>query len=264
MKGNWGGCVILTVFVSAFLCFFVACECLIYFAMKFWGAEYNYSLDFTLHTAAGRFMLVLRLAAVFLLILPEMYISRRMFIDIIDGKSFVTSRRYIQHNMRKIYPRALASVLVTLMLKFFGAVPIAVGVYEIYYWGWVCKLNELTSAGLFCFMLSLGFTFVWTGVFIHYCISLSLTNYIMSLNPRANVFDACDLSVRLMDGKHVRYLSFMFSFVKFIPLFLLVYPAFAIIPYFVSSYTVFVEDIMGSYWQDKLPAMIQRWKKHVR
>lgn len=227
------------------------------------GFEEYYTFDFVFKTFFGRLVLLLHLAFILISVMPEFYICRRLFIDISKNRNFVTTRLYIQNNFIKIYTRSLYTSLVTGMLKIIAATPIAIGVYEIYYWGWVCKLDELTSIGLFCFMLSLGFTFVWTGVFLHYCVSLSLTNYIMTLNPRANIFDACDLSVKLMEGKHERYVRFVFSFLKFIPLLLFVYPVFVLVPYYVFSRLTFIEDIMGIYWQDKMPAMIQRWKKHA-
>ena len=86
----------------------------------------------------------------------------------------------------------------------------------------------------------------------------------MTLNPRTNIFDACDLSVRLMDGQHGRYISFLLSFVMYVPALLLVYPVFIIYPYFRLSYIVFLQDIMGSYWQDKMPSMIKRWRKYSK
>lgn len=264
LQGNWGNCIALTVMFFAFLGFLVMCEILIFLTCRYIGKEYSYTLDFALHSRLGIIMFAVRLAVVFVVVMPEMFFVRRLFIDISEGKSYSESRQYIQSNIGKLFPKVFGTVFITSMLKFFAAVPLGIGAYGIYYWGWVCKLDELTLFGLFIFMLSLGFTVVWTGVFIHYCISLSLTGFIMVLNPRANVFDACDLSVRLMEGRHGRYISFMLSFVKFIPLCPFVFPVFAVLPYFMLSYVVFIEDIMGDYWQDKLPSMIQRWKKHVR
>lgn len=248
----------------AFLGFLLMCESLVFLVFRYIGVDYSYSLDYTLHTLPGRIALAVRIAAALLLFMPEVFFLRRHFIDISEGGGYSRTKQYIRSNAEKILPRVLGTVFITTLLKFFAAVPIAIGAYGIYYWGWVCKLDELTLMGLFVFMLSLGFTVVWTGVFIHYCISLSLTGYIMALNPRANIFDACDLSVRLMDGRHGRYISFILSFIKFLPLCLFIYPIFVVIPYFMFSYVVFIKDIMGDYWQDKLPAMIQRWEKHVR
>ena len=95
-------------------------------------------------------------------------------------------------------------------------------------------------------------------------LTMEMPTWAHTLNPRTNIFDACDLSVRLMDGQHGRYISFLLSFVMYIPALLLVYPVFIIYPYFRLSYIVFLQDIMGSYWQDKMPSMIKRWRKYSK
>lgn len=263
LKGNWGNSIALTVLSTVFICFMISCEILVYILSKEFSTKNFYSFDFLFKTTAGRISILIRLFFIFIFLMPELYICRRLYIEVSSGRGLVSTRQYLQHNFFKIIPRAIYTAVITTMLKLFVAAPIAIGMYEIYYWGWVCKIEELTSIGLFCFMLSVGFTFVWIGVFLHYCISLSLTRYIMTLNPRANIFDACDLSVKLMEGKHLRYMKFLFSFLKYLPTFILIYPVFVIMPYYRFSYIVFVEDIMGDFWQDKFPAMIQRWEKYA-
>ena len=192
----------------------------------------------------------------------EMYVDA--FVDIARADSYVGSRQYINSHSYVYYSHTMFSSIIINSLKLFSAVPFAISTYSVYYWGWVCKLSELTSAGLLCFMFSLGLSVVFFGLMVHYWISLALAPYIMTLNPRTNIFDACDLSVRLMDGQHGRYISFLLSFVMYIPALLLVYPVFIIYPYFRLSYIVFLQDIMGSYWQDKMPSMIKRWRKYSK
>ena len=192
----------------------------------------------------------------------EMYVDA--FVDIARADSYVGSRQYINSHSYVYYSHTMFSSIIINSLKLFSAVPFAISSYSVYYWGWVCKLSELTSAGLLCFMFSLGLSVVFFGLMVHYWISLALAPYIMTLNPRTNIFDACDLSVRLMDGQHGRYISFLLSFVMYIPALLLVYPVFIIYPYFRLSYIVFLQDIMGSYWQDKMPSMIKRWRKYSK
>ena len=132
----------------------------------------------------------------------------------------------------------------------------------IYLWSMRNRTDELTSLGLFVFMLCIGFTIIWLGLFVKYCASLALAPYIMSLNPRTNVFDACDLSAKLMEGHYGQYFSLMISFVVYIPLLILIYPIFVVYPFWAASYDTMIKDIMGSYWQDKMPSMIRRWQKY--
>ena len=110
-------------------------------------------------------------------------------------------------------------------------------------------------------MLALGFTLVWLGLWIKYCISLSLTRYIVTLSPKMNIFDACDLSCRLMDSKHTRYIFFWIYNLRYLLPCLLIFPSSVFIPYVKISYTIFVKELMGNYWQDKYPLMIERWRR---
>ncbi|MBR4555116.1 MAG: hypothetical protein IKO27_05925 [Ruminococcus sp.] len=263
ISGKWGTTVSLSVFKSAFLLVFVVSEIILYLLFDHFGIEYNYYPSFMIGTDLGRFMLSIRLMLLIFLYFPEDYIMRRLILDLYFGRNFVETRRYIQYNSREIHPKATVSLALPVLLKIVVFVPIMVGVYGIYYWGWAHRDDTLTTLGLFVFMLSIGFTIVWAGVFIRFCISLAMTRYIMLLNPRANIFDACDLSRRIMDGKHMRYLSFVLSFVKYLPALLLFYPIYVLEPYYKMSCCVLAEEFMGDYWQDKYPAMIKRWNKYA-
>ena len=67
-----------------------------------------------------------------------------------------------------------------------------------------------------------------------------------------------------MDGHYGQYLSVLLSFVVYLPLMILIYPIFVIYPFLETSYSTMVKDIMGDYWQDKVPAMIRRWQKYQK
>ena len=264
LNGHWGTAIALTVFKVSFLLAWAVFEALLYFIFDHVEIEYNFYPNYMFGTHFGRFMTIVRLLVLLFVLNPERYILRRIYVDIYSGRNFTETRRYIQHNSRAVHPRATFSMMLPMALRMIVLSPIFVSLYGIYYWGFSQKSSSLTTAGLFVFMISIGFTIVWAGVFLHYCISLSMTKYIMLLNPRANIFDACDLSVRIMDGKHTRYIMFLLSFAKFIPLLLMFYPIFMLEPYFKMCWCAFAEEIMGSYWQDKYPAMIHRWNKYAR
>lgn len=263
LKANGGDCISLMIVMFAFLIFVFLFEISTYLILKEVGLGKIFHLNYILANKSVMCYWVIKLFLFFVILMPEFAIIKRQFIDVSRGENFIETRQYISAHSREYYRRSLKSAFIYNMIKLFVAVPIFIGIYGIYYWGWVCKLNELTSMGLFFFMLSVGFTVVWIGVFGHYCMSLALTPYIMSLNPKANIFDACDLSVRLMDGHHYRYAMFLLSFCIYIPTIVFIYPVFAIYPYFQICYTVLMEEILGEYWQDKMPAMIKRWKKYL-
>lgn len=263
LNPRWGTVLGLTLFKFALLLAFVAAEALIYEILNRIGIEYSFTPSFVFGTHLGRFMVGIRILLFTFFFVPESYILRRLMIDIYLGRNFIETRKYIQYNLRRLSPKITAGAVVPMMLRFFALVPLAMGALGIYYWGWHRAGEKLTTLGLFIFMLSIGFTIVWTGVYIHYSISLKLTKYILALNPRVNVFDACDLSVRLMEGQHTRYIWFVLSFFKSIPFLLLIFPIIAVEPMYRMSETAFAEDVMGNYWQDKYPAMIHRWSKYV-
>ena len=264
LNGRWGTAIALTVFKVSFILAWVVFEILLYFLFDRIGIEYNYYPAYLFGTHFGRFMMLIRLLMLLFVFNPERYILQRIYVDLYTGRNFTETRRYIQHNSRAVHPRATLSMLLPMALRLIVLSPIFVSLYGIYYWGFSQKSTSLTTGGLFVFMISIGFTIVWAGVFVHYTISLSMTKYIMLLNPRANIFDACDLSVRIMDGQHTRYLMFLLSFAKYLPLIVMFYPLFFFEPYFKMCWCSFAEELMGNYWQDKYPAMIQRWNKYAR
>jgi hypothetical protein len=263
LNGRWGTVSALMLFKLAFLLAFVVAEMLLYEILKRMDIQYSLYPSYVFGTHLGRFMVCVRLLLICVLFLPEFFILHRIMTDIYLGRNFVETRTYIQYNVRRLLPKIVGGTLLPLFLRLFVLSPLGLGIYGIYYWGWKRSGDSLTTLGLFIFMISIGFTIVWAGVFVHYSISLKLTKYILALNPRANVFDACDLSVRLMEGQHMRYIGFLVSFIKFLPLAVLIYPALAIEPVFRMSEMAFAQDVMGNYWQDKMPAMIHRWRKYA-
>lgn len=263
LSGRWGTALSMAMFRIAFILAFVLSEVLIYTIFRNMGIKYDLTPSYVIGTHLGRIMMFIRAVLLVLLFIPESYVMRRLMLDLYLGRNFVDTWRYIQYNVRRLNPKIIAGSLVPILLKLAVLAPLGLGVYGIYYWGWLRSGDSLTTLGLFVFMLSIGFTIVWTGVLIYYSISLMLTKYILALNPRANALEACRLSMRLMDGQHSRYIGFLLSFVAYLPLIVMIYPILAIEPYFRMSEMTFAQDVMGSYWQDKYPAMIHRWSKYV-
>lgn len=262
IRANGGNCVSLMAFLLAVILFLMMCELSLYLVFRQLGWGYFFTFEGIRSRANVQIFWAVNLAAAITALTNEMSLIRRLFLDLSNNGNYVATRQYMTAHSFTYFRKTVFSSFILNFIRLFSAVPLAVGIYGVYYWGWVCKLSELTSAGLLSFMLCLGFSCVWLGVMIHYWISLALTPYIMALNPRTNIFDACDLSVRLMDGQHGRYISFTLSFVKFIPTLVFVYPIFVVYPYFQICYIILMEDILGDYWQDKMPGMIKRWRKY--
>jgi hypothetical protein len=240
--------------------FILLAEALIYVSADI--MEINYSIfDIGFYRGYPKRIafLLLRLLVYYLVGSVQMFIVRRTFIDYGDSDWIV--ERYGLAHLNRVFVPAVKCSLKMLCYKILVLSPITVGIYGISYFTSQSNMNELNLFALVCFMLSISFTLVWLGVCVHYFISLSLVKYINVLNPRANFFDACDLSVRLMDGKHFRVVTFYLTFLPVLLLLPLVYPLAVFFPFFMHCKLVIAEKIMGDYWQDKLLAMSRRWQK---
>lgn len=262
IKANGGNCISQMFFLFAVLVFIFFCEASIYLIFKNTGEGWLFDITLFFSNKIVAVYWSLKLMFYWSIITSVITINRRLFMDISKGIGYVDTRQYINAHTLEYYTKLIFANFILLFIKITAAVPLAIGIYGIYYWGWVCKLKELTAFGLLFFMMSIGFTAIWIFIWGYYCMSLILTPYIMCLNPKANIFDACDLSVRLMDGNHLRVWNFFGSFVKYTITLPLVYPFLAFFPYYYICYIILMEDIMGSYWQDKMPAIVKRWKKY--
>ena len=180
----------------------------------------------------------------------------------IDGQD--STDRYTSGHWRKLLLPSVKCSFMMLAYKALVASPLALGVYGVYYFHGLSTRGEIRLAEMVGFMLSIGFTIVWLGELVHYYISLSLVKYIIQINPRANFFDACDLSVMLMEGKHMRIIWFNITMIPQLLLCVLIYPVLLVYPYITECRLLIAKDIMGKYWQDKIPAMARRWEKQMK
>lgn len=249
-----------TLYAFSTFIFILLTEALIYVSARLSDIDYRPAdIDYYRGSANGICFLAVRVFFYYILASSNMYFIRRSFIGTGDPNRLI--ERYILGHKRRILLPCVKRSVSLVLYKLLVLSPISVGIYGIYYFGRIQNMSEISLFGLMCFMLSVGFTIVWTGVCIHYFMSLSLVKYISELNPRANFFDACDLSVKLMEGQHYRLISF---YISMLPVFLTavaVYPLLLIMPFFMESRMILSQQIMGDYWQDKLSAMARRWEK---
>ena len=260
-RDNGGNSFSMTIFVASILFFIYA----FFMSIKIIFDQVGWENYFTLKGLRSDpdVMIFWLLQAVILLPLlsTEWWTVSRLYIDIAKGSDFVETKKYLNAHAfayaRKAIEVSLA-VGIRKILMFLPAVGGAFGVYYIINSGG----EQLSSPKLLLLMLCIGFTGVWTGLFIRYIISLSMMPFIMCLNPRAKISKAIDLSKRLMDGNHMKYLMFMLSFAKFVPFFILIQPIFIVYPYYKICLVTFAEEILGDYWQDKMAASIRRWRRY--
>ena len=261
---NSGECVSLMVFQFSLVALILLCESTLYLSLRTVGYTWLYSVkDFFGGKSSTLLFWISKSVVEFTILAPSFGLVRRLFLDIATKTDIVETRQYISAHSVKFYSSAFYSALIQSFIKLTVMTPGLLTIYGIYHWSREITLNELTSRTLFALMANLSLTAVWAFLAGRYFISLSMTPYIMALNPRSNVFDACDLSVRLMEGKHLRYIVFILHFVRFLPALLLVYPFFVIYPYFKVSYSLFMFEMLGDRNHDKMPGMIKRWKKYL-
>lgn len=261
---NSGDCVALMIYQYSVITFVLLSEYAAYTAFKNVGYDWFYNIK---EIVRGNGMTwtfwICKTVIEMTLIAPCNNLVRRLFLDIAMDRDITESRRYITAHSVKYFSKACYSAFIQWFIKITALVPGLIAICGINYWAHEITLKEVTSGALFCLTACLSTTAAWTFLTVKYYISLSMTPYIMALNPRTNIFDACDLSVRLMDGKHVRYISFLAGYLKFLPFMVLIYPFFGVYPYFKVSYSLFMYELLGDKNHDKIPGMIKRWKKYM-
>ncbi|MGN0633394.1 MAG: hypothetical protein ACI4JW_05950 [Oscillospiraceae bacterium] len=235
-------------------------ESFIFLSARLLGFDYHiFSLSYYSGSWIRCGFLALRLIFYYIMIFSQTYSFRRYLICVTEGKPSVVN--YISGHKRKILLPVIKNMLALAGLKILVISPVSVGIYGIVHYYREGMVGEISLPGLVIFMLSIGFTLVWSGVCAHYFLSLSLVKYICEIDPRANFFDACDLSVKLMDGKHQRVFSLYLSTVPIMLFAALLYPLVVLYPFMLESRLILAKEIMGVYWQDKLPGMAKRWEK---
>ena len=250
-----------TIYVLAAGTFVILAETLIMNLSKMFGFTGYKPLEPEYYTqpSAGAVLIGVRLVLYYVLMMAAAYMVRRYFINLTEGTQTVT--RYMSRHVRRLFLPSFLSGVKLMLYKLMLASPLGIGIYGIVHFYRKGVTGEIRMTGLVLFMLSIGFSIVWFGELVHYFLSLSLFKYIIELNPRVNFFDACDLSVKLMEGRHRRLLLFMLSLLPYMLLCVFIYPTAAVYPYVTECRMLLAKEIMGDHWQDKLPAMAKRWEK---
>ncbi len=204
------------------------------------------------------FLLIVRFLIYFCFITSIETVLIRYFINM-NGSS--EADRFTTRNWSRIVIPCVQGAIKLLLYKILVSLPLFLSIQGIIHFRNKSITSQLKMTDLVFFMLCIGFLLVWIGELVHYYVSLSLVPYIFAINPRANFFDACDLSVKLMDGKHLRVAVFWLHFLPYMLPCVLVYPLLLFYPYMLEVKLLFAREIIGDYWQDKIPAMARRWER---
>lgn len=254
-------CTIYTLALGGFV-FFV--EMLIYRIAGFMNIrDYRpLSVAFYRSSPTAAALLAMRLLLYHILSVVLSYIVRRHYINLTE-ENFGAERFMSKHRQRIFLPSIKCGFCLS-MFKALVSLPLIPGIYGVVHFYRAGSVGEINNADLICFMLATGFTLVWACMLIHYFMSLSLVKYIIELNPRADFFEACDLSIKLMAGWHTKVFVFMLTMLPYVLSCLLLYPAFVAVPFVTECRLLLAKEIMGEHWQDKIPAMAKRWEKQMK
>ncbi len=260
IKGNVAPAAVSILSIMLVFVLIVLIESFTYIIARLSGINYQpFEISFYRNSHAALIFLAVRILLYYIAFAAASYVARRTFINFTDSNE--GTERFSASHLRKTMLPAVKCSLCLTGLKLLVLSPISVGLYGMYYFVMQSRVGDITIFGMVLFMLSLGFSIVWFCVCLHYYVSLSMVNYIVALNPRTNFFDACDLSVKLMEGCFFRILSFCISMLPYLASLVFVYPILIVAPCSMECRLILAKDIMGDYWQDKLPAMARRWEK---
>lgn len=245
LKGNWGNCISISLaFFTMLLLFFlgVCIAYLVYRAIPFYPilsySEWG-NLPHTVFTGIACF------AYVGVLIMIS-YTILRLFIDISRGRFYNTSRNRIMCYKRLFFKISVVPHITRTVIILLCTVPgflAADAVRSLF--SFSSEAGSLTLFVLMFFMMSILVIILSIVLTINAVICLHLLPTILMLNPLMPLTHAISLCFRKAEGNKMKIVSFHLSFVKYIPLFILIYPAVVIFPYYLMSDLILVEDILG-------------------
>lgn len=245
LKGNWGNCIAISLafFTMILLCFLGTC--IVYLSYVTIHNETSlFSSDwgnFPQMLLTG--IAICAYASVFIMI---SYTFLRHFIDISRGRLYNTSRNRIMKYKKLFVKISLIPHLARTAIISLCTIPglLAVDAVQSLF-NFSNEAGSLTLFVLMFFMMSVLVILLSIVLTINAIISLHLLPIILMLNPLMPLTHAISLCFRKAEGNKMRIVSFHISFLKFLPLFILIYPAIVIFPYYIMSDLILVEDILG-------------------
>lgn len=245
LKGNWGNCIAISLafFTMVLLCFLVGC-----IAFLTYRTTYSDTPLFKSSWLNLPQVLIATVASVtyFLVFIMIAYTFLRQFIDISRGRLYNTSRNRIMGYKKLFFKISILPYLARTSIILLCTVPgfLAVDAVKSLF----TFSNESGSLSLFVlmfFMMSVLVVILSVVLTINAIICLHLLPTILMLNPLMPLTHAISLCFRKAEGNKMRIISFHLSFVKYLPLLVLLYPFIVFFPYYLMSDLILIEDILG-------------------
>lgn len=250
MKGNWGNCFTSTVVYIAVILLVFFCHCIFYLVFK-----YKDKRMFPYISSSESIPFLITVVAVsavmhFVFVMLS-YVYLRQFIDISAGFPVTESRNRIME-----YKKLFIKISVLPHFAKYGIFILCI-IPGLMAYDSVKNLidsavsgEQLTVFTLMFFMMSVLVMLLSAVILVNAVLSLTLLPVILLHNPLMPISHAISLSFKKADGNKLRILSFYLSFIKFLPLCVLLYPILMIFPYFVMSVIIMVENLIGDELAD--------------
>ena len=252
LKGNWGNYIAIYLSIAAMLLFWVLNNVIIYIIWNHYGYADVYSKNFFNYPIFST-LLIVQNTAIFCLVAMIRFMAKRQFIDIRHGRNFVDTRNAMYQHPISLFKISVIPKLIIILILCLHAIPLVFGIMAIHKQIIYSDTHAIALDFLFIFMATILLIVFSTIGFVFSYISLRFLPYIFIFNPKTPYLKAIRLSYLLAKGNKLKIIIFDLSFLKFLPLMLLIYPVFAISPYYLMSNILLIEDIMGEkYCNDTL------------
>lgn len=245
LKGNWGNAIILCMlFISMHLLTFL-CHISNHVTYKVLGFDKftvgKHSLTFYTHL----FLWILHFASGIVYIMAY-YTLTRQYIDISRGRYFNHTRNAIMVNKKHFFKVSVLPSFLKILIILCCVIPGIFGIDSVRRLSLLSmESRTLSVLTLLFFMMSVLMIIVSFFLTFNSILCLHLLRPLIMLNPMMPVKDAIAMCFRKANGNRLRIVWFYLGFARFLPLVILIYPIFLLLPYYTMSNLVLCEDILG-------------------
>lgn len=242
LGGNWGNCIALGVTMLSMVLLVILGEVLVYHS---YVMIEPFSTPYTeyLRTPLGMGMLIARIIAYYLLFVPEIGYVRSIYASLSAGVTFIGARWAMRHQSFRYYLKTICVQTISIIYQAILLIPLILSGFAVYYYIQQVK-DQISNTNLIMFMLSLLIFIVLLFIFFFMKIKLKLLPSILAAKKDIRIIHAFSLSVKLMKGNTLRYILFILSFAKYLPLCLLIIPIIVILPYYNMSIAIFCQSLV--------------------
>lgn len=246
LTDNWGRSIVVVLMIFILNVAILLTERSIYEYYSFRGINISYNLEDMYENNILMLMVVIRVAAAFIVTFPVYTGGTWWFLHTVKGEKNELKEVYVCFSNIRIYLKSLLLSLSVCICRIIVAIPVfitsfmTVKMLNYAYTdygpdnGKFAVLTGCSAALMVCLLF----------VYFYYSMGFVLSSYIFVSNPDLNVFKCIKMSQMLMKDKKGELLKLYLSFIPWIFVCVLVFPVFFVVPYFYMSLTVFANEII--------------------